>query len=53
MCSPDKVELVALDNHILKSTEGRLSHALDYLFCQSMSKNLARLTDGTVTVNLI
>lgn len=37
---------------ILKSTERRLSPGLDYLVCQSVSKNLSRLPNGTFDVYL-
>lgn len=52
-CCPGQVVLTQFEIHILKSTERRLSHAPDYLVCQSMSKNLSRLPNRTVNVNLI
>lgn len=50
---PGEVELRQSEVHILKSVERRLSHALDYLVCQSMSKNLARLHNRSFSINLI
>lgn len=47
------MELRQSEVRILQSMERRLSHALDYLVCQSMSKNLARLPTRSFSVNLM
>lgn len=52
MWCPGRVELLWFEIHILKSVERRHSHTLDYLVCQSVSMNLARLSNGTFNVNL-
>lgn len=47
------MELRQFEVHILQSLEKRLSQALDYLVCQSMSKNLARLLNRSFNASLI
>lgn len=50
---PGEAELRQSEVHILKGLERRLSHSLDYLVCQSVSKNLARLHNRSFGIDLI